>query len=71
VFRDTPLMLLAGPYSPDVADLLGCVLTSAASDRLEVGLRDMDRAALALARRLDGDEQARAQRAINAWVPRR
>jgi hypothetical protein len=51
---------LAEPYSAELADLLGRALTTVVSDRLLAALRGVDRAALALERRLDRDEQARA-----------
>ncbi|MGV7633067.1 hypothetical protein PJI23_11120 [Mycobacterium kansasii] len=54
------LMLLAEPYAAELAELLGNALTTAVSDRLYAALRDVDRAALALERRLDRDQQARA-----------
>lgn len=63
------LVLLAEPYSADLADLLGRALTTAASDRLAGSLRDVDAAALVLARRLDNDEQARARRADKPAAP--
>ena len=54
------LTALADRYSAELANLLGRALTTAVSDRLNAALRDVDRAALALERRLDRDEQARA-----------
>lgn len=54
------LILLAEPYSAELADLLGRALTTVVSDRLRAALRDVDLAALELERRLDRDEHARA-----------
>lgn len=60
------LILLVEPYSTELADLLGNALTSAVSDRVPTALREVDRAALALERRLDRDEKARAHRAAKS-----
>lgn len=54
------LTALADPYSAELADLLGRAATTAVSDRLLAALRDVDRAALTLARRLDRGTQAPA-----------
>lgn len=54
------LTLLAEPYSAELAELLDNALTTAVSDRLRAALREVDLAALALERRLDRDEHARA-----------
>ena len=55
------LTALAEPYSADLSGLLGRARTTTVSDRMLAALREVDRAALALRRRLDrAEKQARA-----------
>ncbi len=57
------LTALAQPYSADLSGLLGRARTTAVSDRMLAALREVDRAALALQRRLDRDRKAQARAA--------
>lgn len=59
------LTALAEPYTDGLSGLLGRALTSVVSDRLLVALRDVDRAAMVLERRLDRDEQTSAAKTAN------
>lgn len=59
----TALVDLCAPFSADLADLLGRAKTTDLSDRLVKELREVDRAAHALQRRLDRDAAMRANRA--------
>lgn len=59
----TALVDLCKPYSAPLADLLGRTPTTDLSNRLIAELRDVDRVARALQRRLDRDAALRAERA--------
>jgi hypothetical protein len=63
------LTALARPYSDDLSRLLGAALTSRVSERLDAELRDVDRAALSLARRLDRDERSRSAKTGQTPAP--
>lgn len=64
------LTALAEPYTAPLSGLLGSAPTPTASDRMRGALRDVDRAALSLARRLDRDKANRADRAATTAKPK-